>query len=507
MGKTRNNRAKNRRNIEVRNDGQVVSAIESRKNSSRAYYDHYHLALCNDYTFRSESFGGILYNRKTKRPMELNEVAAEIISLCRGELSVNSIIRILSRKYACRWEEIESDVISFTDSCLSQEMLSYAGKTAKHAGNRADAIFNEQQSRRDLSNELVGYERFAAPLYIELFPTLVCNLNCKFCYIHATRRLEKNGFTDFNIFRKLVNEMSNLKVFELDILGGEPFLVPWITEGIELAITHGIVPNVSTNGTLITKEIAKKLSHMGLIDIQISLEASRPEIHDMLVGVSGAWKKAIESTKLLLEHGIDVQFNTIVTNYNFEDLPGLILFSEKLGVGMVSLAYMQHFGNAERYLQAISIRDFWKIIADIDEMYNRSEHNMKLIVQTPFEFLRTKAELPKTPYMKIRCLCKAGTSKLSIMPDGSIFPCELFGVSNNNQDYLLGNIKDISIEEAWNADVLQRFWGNLNMNLPKLCTNCQYSDFCKGGCAAYRLKNYHEKYTRMPDPRCPLVCG
>jgi radical SAM protein with 4Fe4S-binding SPASM domain len=91
--------------------------------------------------------------------------------------------------------------------------------------------------------------------------------------------------------------------------------------------------------------------------------------------------------------------------------------------------------------------------------------------------------------------CSAGTTKLSILPDGSVYPCYLFF---RHRQFLLGNLFTDGFERVWRSPVLG-FFRNLEGN-PCSRGNCPLHASCRGGCPAVSLLASGDIHA--PDPRC-----
>jgi radical SAM protein with 4Fe4S-binding SPASM domain len=94
--------------------------------------------------------------------------------------------------------------------------------------------------------------------------------------------------------------------------------------------------------------------------------------------------------------------------------------------------------------------------------------------------------------------CPAGTTKLGVMPDGSVYPCNLwFG----QKEFLLGNILHDPFESIWNHRALSYFRSSPGSICPK--TTCELHSRCHGGCPAHSFAIAGT--LSDPDPRCTGV--
>lgn len=74
--------------------------------------------------------------------------------------------------------------------------------------------------------------------------------------------------------------------------GGEPLLREDLFELIAYAKSRGFAVFIATNGTLITKEVAKLLRKYN-VGVVIGLDGMNPEVHDSIRGVEGAYDAVI----------------------------------------------------------------------------------------------------------------------------------------------------------------------------------------------------------------------
>ena len=73
---------------------------------------------------------------------------------------------------------------------------------------------------------------------------------------------------------------------------------------------------ISTNGTLITQDVAARLKEAGLSYVGISLDGLEPT-NDRFRGVQGAFRKALEGVRNCLRAGVKVGLRFTMTRENF----------------------------------------------------------------------------------------------------------------------------------------------------------------------------------------------
>ena len=101
-----------------------------------------------------------------------------------------------------------------------------------------------------------------------------------------------------------------------------------LLELAQYATDKGMRAVISTNGTLITKEIAAKLQKIGLSYVGVSLDGLE-KTHDRFRGKKGAFAAAIEGIRNCRDAGIKVGIRFTVNKHNLTDVPDYVRFAEK----------------------------------------------------------------------------------------------------------------------------------------------------------------------------------
>ncbi|HAI74018.1 MAG TPA: hypothetical protein DCS28_03465 [Candidatus Moranbacteria bacterium] len=184
----------------------------------------------------------------------------------------------------------------------------------------------------------VGFEgsagRLAKPPKIKsvsLFVNNMCNLRCPYCYlagINGESFVEIDTDATLNFIQK-VHKLSGLE--SVAIVGREPFLSPKKTFAVLGGVRAMGIPKVGviTNGTLMTKEYAKKLA--GLVSfVDVSLDGLE-EVHEATRG-KGNFAKTISGIKYLLDTGADVFVLHKVDEKSAPQLNEFAKFLRDLGV-------------------------------------------------------------------------------------------------------------------------------------------------------------------------------
>ncbi len=298
---------------------------------------------------------------------------------------------------------------------------------------------------KSISEELFWFTyKNRVPLYSIIELTYRCNLNCIHCYIPKEYRRKKEISTEE--FKKVILDIAELGGLYLIFSGGEPFLRKDIFELISFSKKLNFVVVVFSNGSLITKNVAKKLNDSGVDKVEVSIYGQE-FVHDKFVK-KRVFKKVEKALALLKEYKINFALKTVLTNYNYNEYEKIVDLAKKFDVVLKN----------DLFLSA-------KI--------NGKKDNLKLLLENSkiLRFLReNKYYVKGTTTVNIKSLtCSAGFNVVSVSPEGNVYPCVEF-------PYLLGNIKEKSFKDIW---VYTEYPSLINkIYRYKECINCDLVSFC-----------------------------
>ena len=115
-------------------------------------------------------------------------------------------------------------------------------------------------SHQDRS-DLVRFSSESSPVVMWNI-TRACNLKCKHCYIDAAIAHPDEWTLEDGL--AFIDELAKMHVPIVILTGGEPLMNPHIFEYARYAKSRGLRTALSTNGTLITPEVALRLKESGI---------------------------------------------------------------------------------------------------------------------------------------------------------------------------------------------------------------------------------------------------
>jgi MoaA/NifB/PqqE/SkfB family radical SAM enzyme len=154
---------------------------------------------------------------------------------------------------------------------------------------------------------------FEPPWFLVISPTAQCNLNCIGCYASEYQKDEGLSFEEVD---RILDEAKDLGMYFVTISGGEPFAWPYLLDIFEKHSDMAFM--IYTNGTLINKDVAKRLSELGNAAPAISIEGFEKETNTRRG--KGTYEKIFEAMDNLKEAGVLFGFSTTPTKNNSEVL-------------------------------------------------------------------------------------------------------------------------------------------------------------------------------------------
>jgi AdoMet-dependent heme synthase len=157
-----------------------------------------------------------------------------------------------------------------------------------------------------------------------------CNLRCIHCRATATELSSPNDLST----RKALDIIDQIAAAFNPILvlsGGEPLYRSDIFQLARYATDKGLRVALATNGTLVTREIARMIADSGVKRVSISLDGADATTHDSFRGIPGAFEAALYGFRNLKDVGMSVQINTTIARHNAEQLPQVLELAKSVG--------------------------------------------------------------------------------------------------------------------------------------------------------------------------------
>lgn len=287
-------------------------------------------------------------------------------------------------------------------------------------------------------------------LYIE--PASYCNYRCPMCARNHKAAGNTNGYMDFDLFKKMIDEMAEHIYFLLIFGYGEPFLNRDLLKMIRLAKQHDLFVVLGTNGSLLTKEKVDEMMEDPPDMIVFSLDSLDEETYKKY-RTGGDLKSVLDNIRYLSEQRlirgkktplIEIQF--LAMKDNLESIRMASTFVKQIGADSYSIKRVSaYYGKSG--------------LSNVDEFL--PTHKSEFIYS-----------IYKDSSAPISSFCSYPWRQFTVNWDGKVIPCckdidAVHTVGNAFQGKLL-------LMEIWNSEEFRSFRRQVKTNIDgiEMCKGC-----------------------------------
>lgn len=155
------------------------------------------------------------------------------------------------------------------------------------------------------------------PAFLVIAPTKKCNLHCIGCYASSNSKSAET--IPFHLFDRIMKEKTEFWGSHFTVItGGEPFV--YQSEGKNILDMVEKYPDnffmFYTNGTLITKEVARRMAELGNVTPAVSVEGFEKETDERRG--KGVFKKVMQAFENMREAGVPFGISVTPMRHNAE---------------------------------------------------------------------------------------------------------------------------------------------------------------------------------------------
>ncbi|MFC2073144.1 radical SAM protein [Chloroflexota bacterium] len=340
--------------------------------------------------------------------------------------------------------------------------------------------------------------------------TRQCNLRCLHCYASANNQ-KSPGEMDTKAAKAFIHDLADFGVPVLLFSGGEPLLRKDLFEMISLAREQGLRLGLSTNGTLITDEVARKIGNLGFAEVGISLDGIGAS-NDYFRGKEGAYQTALNGIRNCIALGLRVSLRLTITRFNYQEIPAIFQLIEEEGVDRVCFYHLAYSGRGSSlqnddisHSQTRSVVD--TICEHTVDLHRRGLSKEVLTVSNhadgAYLYLKLREQDPQRAYKVLELLKMNGGNNSGIRiaavdDQGNVHPDQFWW------HYSLGNVRQRKFGDIWTdtSEPLLKGLNNRKGLLKGRCARCQYLDLCNGNLRVRAEAVYDDVWAE--DPACYL---
>ncbi|MGB9928413.1 MAG: 12,18-didecarboxysiroheme deacetylase [Methanosarcina sp.] len=376
----------------------------------------------------------------------------------------------------------------------------------------SDALRYGRDSKK-LPSHLLQFSKDKKPVVVWNM-TRRCNLKCVHCYAQA-KDIEFKNELSTEEGKALIDDLAEFGSPVMLFSGGEPTLRKDLPELAAYAREKGMRAVISTNGTLIDKELAKKLKDVGLSYVGVSLDGIR-ETNDKFRGQKGAFDAALRGLHNCQEEGIKVGLRFTINKQNVADIPAIFELLEKEKIPRICFYHLVYAGRgSEMVNEDLSLEESRKavdlILEKTRQLHEKGFPAEVLTVDNhcdgPYLYMKLLKENPEraAEVFELLSMNQGNSSGIGIgcvSWDGSVHADQFW------RHYSFGNVRERPFSEIWN-DLSDELMAGLKDRKPLIkangdrCAKCKWFDVCNGNFRVRAEAVYGNVWA--DDPACYLT--
>ena len=350
-----------------------------------------------------------------------------------------------------------------------------------------------------------------------------CNLRCIHCRASAT---ELSSPSDLSTRTALgiIDQIAEAANPILVLSGGEPLYRSDIFQLARYATDKHLRVALATNGTLVTRDVARMIVDAGVKRVSISLDGVDALTHDTFRGIPGAFDAAVYGLRNLKSFGMSVQINMTIARHNARQLPQVLELAKALGADALHTFLLVPVGcgvdiaaeqmvNPEEYEEMLNWFYDQSLTGEIELKATCAPHYFRVVRQRRVQERRsaeaarihaanqanpaneigpTEMMMPGSTGVSFKPSggsnghpgghpgdmnamtkgCLAGTGVCFISHEGEVYPCGYLPV-------LAGDLRKESFAEVWEKSVVFNTLRD-TANLKGKCGCCEFRNVCMG---------------------------
>jgi len=269
-----------------------------------------------------------------------------------------------------------------------------------------------------MNKDLQNKEKY---LFFDDATMLQCNLKCTYCR-SKTINLNKVGIRkleeSFVKGVQIVDDNTDYAIIKL--FGyGEFTLLPRFLDLIKKYHENHISKSIQliSNGTLLNEPIVKELSEISMLNMCISLDGPVPEMNSCRTKSKKLLKKVLDNISLIIEYGIPLEINSVLTVQNTATFDKLLEYLNSLDGKVISFPFpvrpFPELDNSNLFPNSIHIEKFKSNVIGNYEIYSH--------VLPPKEYLNRLVEFMEKGERKWNCY--VAYANIGVDQDGNLLLC------------------------------------------------------------------------------------
>ena len=293
--------------------------------------------------------------------------------------------------------------------------------------------------REKWNNNPKNYINEGYPINLDIESSSACNLRCPMCprtkAVNEKGKLDRQSqHFDFDLYKRLIDEAADIGVYALKLNWlGEPLMNPRIVDMVRYAKEKGIEDvQMNTNAVLLSEKMSRELISAGLDGLFISFDSPYKEAYEK-IRIGANYESVLANIIRFHEIRAEMKSMNPVTR-----------------ISMIKMS--EDDGSVEAFIE------LFRDVVDVVVFYN--------LIDNDKDYSAILKE-----YKDASISCQSPWQRIAINTDGKIAVC----CHDRNADFGIGNIRDMTIKEAWNSEKfneLRKLHENKRWHEYELCAKC-----------------------------------
>ncbi len=340
-----------------------------------------------------------------------------------------------------------------------------------------------------------------------------CNLKCVHCYTDSCDA-EFSGELTSGEGRALIDDLARFRIPALLFSGGEPLIRKDLLDLARYAVSRGIRPVLSTNGTMINAPMAANLKNLGFIYVGISLDGIG-ETNDSFRGMEGAFSLAMRGFQNCRDVGQRVGLRLTLTRRNVSDLDRIFDFIIKERIPRACFYHLVYSGRGRALESEDLTHEESRNALDVicrrtrDAVERGNDLDVLTVdnhVDGPYIYLKLLKE-DRARALEVGRLLEwngggahsSGVGIGCISWNGDVHPDQFWRTK------VFGNVRERPFSDIW-MDLSDPLMAGLKDRLALLkgkCASCRFKAMCGGSLRVRAQRVFGDPW--MEDPACYLT--
>ena len=315
--------------------------------------------------------------------------------------------------------------------------------------------------------------------------TRTCNLKCMHCYADSDSQ-KYEGELSTKEAKAFINDLHEFRVPVILFSGGEPLIRKDLFDLIEYAGNRKIRSTISTNGTLIDKDVATRIKQSGVGYVGISLDGIGSS-HDEFRRSKGCFDKALSGIRNCREVNQKVGLRFTISGHNYNQMEDIFHLIKEEKINRVCFYHLVYSGRGSEMLKEDISHEESRAAMDLI-MKNTVELGDKVEIltvdnhaDTVYLYLQAQKKYPHIAdnilkLMQMNGGNRSGIAIANVDYQGNVHADQF------TQQHIFGNIKKRRFKEIW-TDTSNPIMSGLKDRKSLLkgrCSKCKWLSVCNG---------------------------